>query len=141
MQMEHIQKSKQSGLGEWLHSHLLNAKRQLEDAERGLGKHDVDQLLVHFKAQHRYHTKPLPQQSKNPGQCEIDNILSLKGTLEVQRSALENLLRKEMLHKGPDSAADMAHADWQEQVDVLQASAKCRRGMLKIRWASVALRR
>ena len=67
MQMEHIQKSKQSGLGEWLHSHLLNAKRHLEDTERGLGKHDVDQLLVHFKAQHHYHTKPLPQQSKNPG--------------------------------------------------------------------------
>src|SRR5258707_6072723 len=67
MQMEHIQKSKQSGLGEWLHSHLLNAKRHLEDTERGLGKHDVDQLLMQFKAQHRYHTKPLPQQSKNPG--------------------------------------------------------------------------
>src|SRR5258708_310014 len=78
MQMEHIQKSKQSGLGEWLHSHLLNAKRCLEDTERGLGKHDVDQLLVHFKAQHHYHTKPLPQQSKNPGQHEIDHILSLK---------------------------------------------------------------
>ncbi len=67
MQMEHIQKSKQSNLGEWLHSHLLNAKRHLEEAQRGLGKHDVDQMLVHFKAQHHYHTKPLPQQSKNPG--------------------------------------------------------------------------
>src|SRR5258708_16674104 len=89
---------------------------------RGLGKHDVDQLLVHFKAQHRYHTKPLPQQSKNPGQCEIDHILSLKGTLEVQRSALEDLLRKEMLHQGSDSAADMLHADWQQPVDFLPPS-------------------
>src|SRR5260221_2309519 len=131
MQMEHIQKSKRSGLGEWLHSHLLNAKRCLEDAERGLGKHDVDQLLVHFKAQRRYHTKPLPQQSKNPGQCEIDHILSLKGTLEVQRSALEDLLRKETLHQGSDSAADMVCTDWQEQVDVLQASVKCLKGMIK----------
>ena len=79
---------------------------------RGLGKHDVDQLLVHFKAQRHYHTKPLPQQSKNPGQHEIDHILSLKGTLEVQRSALEDLLRKEMLHQGLDSAADMACCRW-----------------------------
>src|SRR5260221_7417223 len=82
----------------------------LEDAERGLGEHDVDQLLVHFKAQCHYHTKPLPQQSKNPGRREIDHILSLKGTLEVERSALEDLLRKEM-HQVSDSAADMVCAD------------------------------
>src|SRR5258705_11765113 len=92
---------------------------------RGLGKHDVDQLLVHFKAQHRYHTKPLPQQSKNPGRHEIDHILSLKGTLEVQRSALEDLLRKEMLHQGSDSPADMAHTNSKGQVAVLQSSCKC----------------
>ncbi len=111
MQMEHIQKSKQSGLREWLHSHLLNAKRHLEDAERGLGKHDVDQLLVHFKAQCHNHTKPLPQQSKNPGRHEIDHILSLKGTLEVQRS-----------------------------VDVLQASVKCLKGMIKNQCDMLALK-
>ena len=138
--MEHIQKSKQSGLGEWLHSHLLNAKRHLEDAERGLGEHDVDQLLVHFKAQCHYHTKPLPQQSKNPGQHEIDHILSLKGTLEVQRSALEDLLGKETLHQGLDSAADMVHAAWQEQVDVLQASVKCLKGMIKNQCDMLALK-
>src|SRR5258705_9384843 len=107
---------------------------------RGLGKHDVDQLLVHFKAQRHYHTKPLPQQSKNPGQHEIDHILSLKGTLEVQRSALEDLLRKEMLHQGSDSAADMVHADWQEQVDVLQASVKCLKGMIKNQCDMLALK-
>src|SRR5258708_37202436 len=98
---------------------------------KGSGKHGVDQLLVHFKAQRHYHTKPLPQQSKNPGQCEIDHILSLKGTLEVQRSALEDLLRKETLHQGSDSAADMACTDWQEEDDVLQASVKCLKGMIK----------
>src|SRR5260370_38146045 len=100
MQMEHIQKSKQSNLGEWLCSHLLNAKRHLEEAQRGLEKCDVDQMLVHFKAQCNYHTKSLPQKSKNPGQCEVDHILSLKGTLKDQRSALEELLSKEMLHQG-----------------------------------------
>src|SRR5258708_31791562 len=108
MQMEHIQKSKQSGLREWLHSHLLNAKRHLEDAERGLGKHDVDQLLVHFKAQCHNHTKPPPQQSKNPGQHEIDHILSLKGTLEVQKMPLENLLGKETLPQGSNLPCDLA---------------------------------
>src|SRR5258708_39381659 len=119
MQMEHSQKSKGSGLGEWLHSHLLNAKRHLEDAERGLGKHDVDQLLVHFKAQCHNHTKPLPQQSKNPGRHEIDHILSLKGTLEGQRSAWEDLLRKETLPQGADSAADMTRTDCQDEGDVM----------------------
>src|SRR5260221_5352584 len=133
MQMEHIQKSKQSGLGEWLHSHLLNAKRHLEDAERGLGKHDVDQLLVHFKAQHHYHTKPLPQQSKNPGRREIDHILSLKGTLEVQRSALEDLLRKETLHQGSDSAADMACAGCSGLGDSVHGLRKWLKGRLKKR--------
>src|SRR5260370_17035753 len=77
MQMEHIQKSKQSDLGEWLCSHLLNAKRRLEEAQRGLGKHDVDQMLVHFKAHHHYHTKSLPQQTKNPGQHKFNHIFSL----------------------------------------------------------------
>src|SRR5258705_8477068 len=43
MQMEHIQKSKQSGLGEWLHSHLLNAKRHLVTADvmRALGQYQA----------------------------------------------------------------------------------------------------
>src|SRR5260370_31276695 len=78
--------------------------------------------------------------SKNPGQHEIDHMLSLKGTLEVQRSALEDLLRKEMLHQGSDSAADMACADWQEQVDVLQASVKRLKGMIKNRCDMLALK-
>src|SRR5260370_38019970 len=107
---------------------------------RGLVKHDVDQLLVHFKAQCHNHTKPLPQQSKNPGRHEIDHILSLKGTLEVQRSALEDLLRKQTLPQGSDSAADMAHADWQEQCDVLQASVKCPECMIQNRCDMLALK-
>jgi len=44
---------------------------------------------------------------------------------------LEDLLGKEMLHQGSDSAGDMVHTDWQEQVDVLQASMKHLKGMIK----------
>src|SRR5258706_12417400 len=45
-----------------------------------------------------------------------------------------------MLHQGSDSAADMARADWQEQVDVLQASVKCLKGMIKNRCDMLALK-
>src|SRR5258706_1104123 len=45
-----------------------------------------------------------------------------------------------MLHQGSDSAADMAHTDWQEQVDVLQASVKRLKGMIKNRCDMLALK-
>ncbi len=60
-----------------------------------------------------------------------NHILSSKGNLEVERSTLEDLLEMETLHKWSDPAADMVHADWQEQVDVLQALVKCLKGMIK----------
>ncbi len=46
---------------------------------------------------------------------------------------MEDLLSKEMLHQGLDSVVDMVPADWQEQVDVLQASVKCLKNMIKHR--------
>src|SRR5260370_6867535 len=37
-----------------------------------------------------------------------------------------------MLHQGLDSVADMVPADWQEQVDVLQALVKCLKNMITL---------
>ncbi len=53
---------------------------------------------------------------------------------------MEDLLGKETLHQGLDSAADMVCADWQEQVDVLQASVKHLKGMIKNRCDMLALK-
>ena len=53
---------------------------------------------------------------------------------------MEDLLRKETLHQGSDSAADMACTDWQEQVDVLQASVKHLKGMIKNQCDMLALK-
>src|SRR5260370_20767464 len=64
MQMEHIQKSKQSNLGEWLCSHLLNAKRCLEDAQRGLGKHDVDQMWCILRLNVTIIQSPFPSKAR-----------------------------------------------------------------------------